>query len=520
MLLCVWALMPTPSAFADAPDEVDVDRVRYLRQVTLDLWGRVPTEAEGAALVDAADVDEGAVQAMLDDPQAMNFVRRHHRDLLWPRIENTDLLNVAIAFLLPAIIYEDSGDPFRLYLLYPALYQRGGLVPCKDEPAELDAEGNLIFEDMPDGTKREGYVMVEPYWAPGTEVKVCGLEARLDPFAADGQACNTIGGMFTGTCGCGPKLQYCLSPTSAAVVEESLREQLLRMLEKPIKEGTSYFDALLTTTEELNGPLIHYYRYLVAMALDPIIQVPPVPIAALPVDVPFTDMSWQPYQRTPEHSGVLTSLSFLLRFQTARARANRFYNAFLCAPLEAPEVELPSPNDACSDEPDLRYRCGCQYCHATLEPAAAHWARFADAGSMYLSPLTFPSTRQDCAKCAENPGGACDYICQRFYLTEAGHPKEEPYVGSLKSLVFRPDSELKAVTAGPRRLVNEQLESGAMGRCVVRNLFTRLYKREMTETERLELLPRLADGFFQSGYDFKALVLSLLTEPTYRRMSR
>ncbi len=133
---------------AECEAVVDVDRFRYLRQLTLDLWGRVPTEAEAAALIDADEVSAEQITQMVEDDAFFEaFVRRHHQDLLWPALELQDLVNVAFSFLLPAIFYEDSGDPWRLYLLYPALYQRGGLVPCKDEPAEFDDEGGLARRD-------------------------------------------------------------------------------------------------------------------------------------------------------------------------------------------------------------------------------------------------------------------------------------------------------------------------------------------------------------------------------------
>lgn len=501
-------------------DEVDADRFQYLRQLTLDLFGRVPTEDEARALVDKADVTPEDVKALMDAPEFETFLKRYHTDLFWPALEPGDLVNAAYSFLLPANFYGEDGDPTRLFALYPALYNRGGLVPCADVPAQYDDEGELIFEPWPDGTQREGYVLVEPYWAPGTEVKVCALEARIHPFTDAGLACDSAVGMATGYCGCGPDLRYCLSPDSAVEIVAALREQMLRIFIEPITEGRSYFDALTDETEPLNGPLIHYYRYLVPLAIDPIIQVPPVPPSALD-EVPYSDKEWRRYARTPEHSGVLTSLSYLLRFMTGRARANHFYSTMLCQPfVAAADLELPSPNDACSDEPNLRERCGCAACHAVLEPASAYWARFAESGSLYMSPFSFPQFRQDCAECAATPGAPCDFICQRFYLTEAGHPKEEQWVGTLKSHVFRTDAELDNVQGGPRALVEQKLSEGQMSRCVVRRLYSRLHHKEMTSEESQTVLVELAERFESTGYDFKDLMFTLLTRPSYRRMLR
>ena len=510
------------AAAQDAPcdDAVRVDRFRYLRQLSLDLLGRAPTQPELEALVPETDVDAAQVDAMLESPEFSTFVRRHHRDLLWPTTDAIEVVNAAVALLLPAAFYEYEGNADRLFLLFTGLYTRGGLVPCKDEPAEWDERDTLIFETMPDGTRREGYVMVEPYWAPGTQVKVCALEARINPMSDAGLDCGTAQGMTSGGCGCGPNLEHCASLPVVQDIAASLQEQLLRMVEAPINERRPYHEMLTEDTEELDGPLTHYYRYLAPMAVDPIVLVPPVALDALP-DLPYTDDSWHRVPRAHDrHSGLLTSLSYLLRFQTDRARANRFYNAFLCQPFVAPPNGLPSPNDACSQQPNLRERCGCNYCHARLEPAAAYWGRFANAGSLFLDPEQFPPYQARCAACARNPDATCDFICQRFYVSEIGHPDEAPFAGVLKSYEWRGEDEVARVEGGPRGLVQASVESGQLGQCVTRKAFERLYHRPMSEVEQAADLPRFTAAFVDSGYDFKALVRTLVTDPAYRRMAR
>ncbi|MFT5431677.1 MAG: hypothetical protein ACI9OJ_002374 [Myxococcota bacterium] len=520
----VVAILAGPSvsvaAEAGCEDDVAVDRFQYYRQLSLDLRQRVPTETELTALIDRGDLSEVDIRAMLADPDFDQFIRRYHTDLFWPAIDIGEIVEAAFAFLLPASFYGDDGDPMRLFALYPALYNRGGLVPCADEPAEFDDAGDPIFKPWPDGTMREGYVMVEPYWAPGTEVKVCALEARLHPTTPSGLNCDTAEGMNTGYCGCGPDLRNCVSVESSQRIVDSLREQLNRQFINPIQSGASYFEALTANTEMLNGPLVHYYRYLAHLAVDPIIQIPPVPTAWLD-DVPFTDPTWKSYARSPEHSGILTSLSYLLRFPTGRSRANQFYSTMLCQPfVAAADLVLPSPNDECSDDPNLRTRCGCSACHTVLEPASGYWARFSESGSMYLNPLGFPERREDCAVCKSTPGMVCDFLCDRFYLTEAGHPDEEPWVGTLISHVFRDDDELTNVNGGPKSLVEEKLAQGSMPQCVVRRLYSRFHNQEMTATERKTLLPELVERFEKSDYDFKDLILAIVSLPTYRRMLR
>lgn len=502
-------------------DVVEVDRFRQLRQLSLDLWGRVPTQAELEAVMDqdaSTPLEQSTIEAMVESEEFWTFVRRYHFDLLWPNVEALDLVETASALLLPAYFYEYSDQSHdALFLLYTAQYNRGGLVPCKNEPAEFDDQGYPIMEEWPDGTMREGWVMVTPYWAPDTQVKVCALEARTVEKAYNGAECDTLVGLYSGGCGCGPSLNHCLGIDSALELQASLRDQFMRYIEAPIREGRSYFDVLLDPEEEVNGPLIHYYRYLAPMTFDPIVQIPPIPVASLP-EVPYTDKEWRRLKRSPEHSGILTSMLYLLRFQTARARANRFYSAFLCSPFQAPDVDLPSPNDECSNEPNLRERCGCNYCHATLEPAAAHWAGFADAGTMFMNELLFPPYRADCATCAET--GTCDFFCERFYLTEAGHPKLEEYVGWMESYVFRDDAEVDSLHEGPAALVEKNLGGPALTNCVVEKVFDKLYHRELTPLERMELVPVFAEAFSESGYDFKTLIKAMVTHEAYRRMAR
>lgn len=517
-----WLVLVAPALAQDeatCSEPVEVDRFRYLRQLTLDLFGRVPTEAELDALAEQGEVDDALVDEMLASGELSTFVRRHHSDLLWPSTEALDVVSGATALLLPAQFYEFGGDPERLFLIFTGFYERGGLVPCKDEPAEFDAAGQLVFEDMPDGTRREGWVMVEPYWAPGTEVKVCALEARTAPFSEAGADCTTANGLASGGCGCGPELRHCAGIDVVVRITRSLQEQLLRMVEAPIAEGRPYTDMLLGETEQVDGALVHYYRHLVKMGIDPIIQVAPVDVEALP-DIPFTDTSWHAVPRAHErHSGILTSMSFLLRFQTGRARANRYHAAFLCDPFIAPDTPLPSADDPCSTEPDLRHRCGCNYCHARLEPAAAWWGRFADAGSMYLDPAQFPTYLARCAACARD-NTPCDFICERFYVSEIGHEKQAAFAGVLKAYEWRDEAEVARVETGPRGLVEESLADGRLAACTTEKLFTRLYKRPPTRDEQLRELPRFTRAFTEGGYDFKALVRMMVTDPAYRRMVR
>jgi hypothetical protein len=90
----------------------------------------------------------------------------------------------------------------------------------------------------------------------------------------------------------------------------------------------------------------------------------------------------------------------------------------------------------------------------------------------------------------------------------------------LKAYEWRDDNEVSRVESGPRGLVEESIADGRLAACTAEKLFTRLYKRPPTRDEQLRELPRFARAFAEGGYDFKALVRLMVTDPAYRRMVR
>ncbi len=529
LLTASWS----PHRARGAPcDELNapVDRFAYLRQLTLDLLGRIPSEHEYEALVDEPDVPPDRIEAMLNSDEFYAFVRRFHLDLLWPAIDPGALVEPALALLLPAAFdVDDQGDPQRLFTLYIGLVRRGDLVPCADEPATFDENGQVVLHPWPDGTMRDGYVLVEPYWAPGTQVKVCALEAQAASASASGLACDTPDGLASGYCGCGPHLEHCLSLESAQAIASALREQVARMVWEPVSKGGDYFDFLVADHEPINGPLAHYYRHVIQFGIDPLIARAPVDVTAIPDDLTYDrEDTWVNVPRLEAHMGVLAGLPYLLRFQTGRARANRFYTAFLCSPFQAPPgFELPSPADPCTQEPNLRKRCGCNACHAALEPAAAWWGGFVEAGALHLDADTFPPYDAACASCATSPFIPCSDFCRRFYFTDPGHPDEVPFAGWLKAWVWRVDpdnpgastTELEHLEAGPQGLVAEALADGRLARCTVRKVWERLVG-PLPDERREDVLAPLVAQFETTGHDFRALVRAVVTSDAYRTMER
>ena len=487
---------------------------RLLRRLSFDVWGAPPSE-EAMMSLSAWPTEEEALEGVLTDERAQAWLVDFHENLLWPALEIGDIINPAASLLLPATFYEGPLGGQQLFTLFTGLTRRGGLVPCLDEPATWDEEGALHFERLPDGTLREGYVWVTPYWSE-EPVKVCALEAQAQEEAPGGVSCERFEGLSSGYCGCGAALERCASIESALTLLASFRSQLTQFALEHSTGERPYSELYTRRDEPINGPIAHYYRHLASAAVDPVVLQSPVQPDVLPA-LDFKDNTtwvWAEREATL-HSGALTTLPFLLRFQTARARAHRVSQTLLCEPFVAASGVLPSPEDECSQEPNLRARCGCAECHARLEPLAAHWARFADAGALYLNPTDFPSYQAECAACAD--GGFCSDVCRRFYVSEAPTPAYENFLGVLKAYEFRSREELSKVEAGPRALIEQAVASGRLPQCIAQQLFERFVGRLPTSDE----LPRVrayGHSFTEHG-DFSELVRDVLRDEAYQHES-
>jgi hypothetical protein len=211
----------------------------------------------------------------------------------------------------------------------------------------------------------------------------------------------------------------------------------------------------------------------------------------------------------------LTLPGFLLKFQSNRGRANRFYNAFLCRNFQAPEGGLPAPSDACNDEPDLTQRCGCAFCHSTVEPAAAAWGRWTEAGLAPMAGDEFPRYRDRCDP-SSNPRAANDFFCRRFYMIDPVHEKEMAYSGQLISYVFADEHPGRGDTieAGPRGLAEQAIVSGEFAKCTTQRVWSQFIGREATSTED-EVMTALAQSFSEL-FTLRDLIRSVVTRPEYR----
>ncbi len=369
--------------------------------------------------------------------------------------------------------------------------------------------------------QREGYVLAPaPYWATNTNpVAVCAIEAQAratNPWTLE--SCETA--RFSGdrSCGCGERMRRCEerdNRTHTARVE-AFNAEPEWIADSVLKRDEPYFNLLTTRRSFVNGTLSEFYRHNQGVGVFTV--SPPVDLDALPA-VPFTEpATWREYTRGPQHSGVLTTPSFLYRFPTYRARVNHFYEAFLCKTFTpAPGGSLPPPEDACNRENNLAKRCGCNYCHATIEPTGAHWGRYGERAALFLSPEQFPRFDPKCRDCALSGdttcGGECTQYVMQAYDGDGAHS-----LGMLKTYLYRtPDEELN-IEGGPQVLVQRMLQTGDLERCTVRRIWQEFLGRPMSAEEQRLYLQPLADDFTRDGHRLKALIERVLMTDAYRRI--
>ena len=492
-------------------DPVKLDPARYLRALSLDLRGHPPTMEEIESLdgVDANDpLPDALIESWLDEDSFIKQAVRRHRTFFWNNLRNVDFINRNKRLGVNGGIYWNN---IRSRLLRTGSRDQ---VICYDEPAQFDADGMPVTRQDESGYNREGWVEVSPYWAPDTVVRVCAFDAQERRYSANGADCATAAGANRTDCGCGPDLRWCAPTPVTNTLLDSMGRSLERLIESVIAGDGGYRQLFESRDGFINGPMVHYYRHL-SGSTD--IQSKPAPLMTeLLPDVPFTDRTWHQVELPLAHAGALTHPAFLLRFQTNRARASRFYQAFLCAPFVPPAGGLPAASEESARNPDLQERAGCKYCHAQLEPAAAHWGRWTEVGVGFLDPNQYPATHSQCLECAIG-GSRCTSFCRNNYLTQALSEDERPYLGMLKAYAFRRESHMHYVEKGPKLLVRKAIAENQLPLCVARQTAEWLMGRTTTEADDAWIRD-LATAFVHSGLRYKALVKAVVTSAQYRRV--
>ena len=408
-------------------------------------------------------------------------------------------------------------------------YQLGDVPNCP--PAGTDNVGPFC---------QEGWVKVNPFFDPKIELKVCAFEAQVAATYIQPQGpnyfnsgtaarCDQRQARSARGCGCGPKLRWCLFERTYDAKKEiwaAMQEQLLRLVDDYTLGGKPYDEMLTTKTSYSNGLIDHYLKYQAAgNNYTSVYNRPGDDAAALPKDPQWTDTTWHASTRPGPHAGILTLPAYLLRFQTGRARANRFRIAFLGQYFLPPSTD---DSEGCSsDASDLTKRCVCRGCHQILEPLSSYFGAFAEAGSSMLTHFAKETdTIEGCA--TQVPPGTTS-VCGRFYRPVAKGGQTVYRVNPLEFADDHADYEVN-YDQGPAGIVADEalkLLSGksysVLAWSTTRKLFKFLAHRELSvavgsSSNEQELLDELAGGFQESGFDFRGLCRAIVMQPTFRRM--
>ena len=102
------------------------------------------------------------------------------------------------------------------------------------------------------------------------------------------------------------------------------------------------------------------------------------------------------YPRAAARRGVLTTPSSrALSAPSARA-STASCTAFLCRPSSRPRPPAAARQPLQPGETNLARRCGCQHCHASIEPLGAAWGRWGRALDQLPFDPAFPCLRPAC----------------------------------------------------------------------------------------------------------------------------
>jgi len=369
--------------------------------------------------------------------------------------------------------------------------------------------------------QREGVVLTTPPYfdtSGSATTPVCAIEAQtrdVNPYTME--SCETRRFLTDRSCGCGVSSRRCDQGSGLLYSQRiaAVNEEPLRLIDSVIRRDEDYFTILTSRRSFINGVLSQMYR---EKQNETVWQVtPPTSREAIP-NVPLTSTSWAEYTRDEQASGVLTTPAFLYRFPTQRARVNQFYNAFLCKHFSPPAGEdAPAPEDSCNRENNLAKRCGCSYCHATIEPTGAHWGRYGERNAQYLDPARYPKVDARCRDCALSGDTTCNNECGN-YVMQAYDGDGANSLGQLRTYLYRTPDEEPNIAAGPKLLVERMMQTGDLERCAVSNLWNELLGRPMTAAEEAMYLKKLTEGFTTKKHNLKELILEVVSTEAYRRI--
>lgn len=403
----------------------------------------------------------------------------------------------------------------------------------------------------------DGWVWMEHYWSNGVAIRTCALESQEreqglleHPNGEDGvQSCAAVRrdqgfGWADPSCGCGPQGVYCQpsqreyrtsdETRTEARLRNAIEQEPLQIIRSVVAGDEDYLSILTTRRSFVNGPLAlaweHQWRVLLGegrIRIDP-------PSESNPLwgGVDYESEEWAEYERDERHSGILTTLEFLVRFPTARSRVAQFRRVFACS-NEFDYAPSPDPADT---NPDIAERSGCGSCHSRLEEDGMWFGRYPDRNGIYLSESEFPIVNDECRvcalgderftdpesrnsqlyKCGPDFGGSEELVdlCETRYAHWGNFgTREESYAGHLWPTIYRDPALYGRINEGARGMVDAELARGdALQTCAAENAWERLVRRPATRGE----IERLTSQFEDAGRGYRALVRAVVTSEAYR----
>lgn len=257
-------------------DDPLMDKYSYLRSLSFDLTGVPPTMEQFAALDDVDEVPEAMIDEMLASEAFVQRAVRHHRSLLWNNVTNVTLHNYRTSM-------RRTGD--RFWRTRPAYTYRGFNVPCYDTPATFGPNGEIEYVLDADGYKREGYVMVTPYWDPATSIKVCAFDAQTAAVSPSGIDCKTNAGFNDPMCGCGDNLQLCRYLNYSAV-QSAMGTDVDMRIASVIRNNEPYTNIFTSRRGFASGEIVHFLKHQTRV---------PAGVRSTPVSIDYDylpDLEW------------------------------------------------------------------------------------------------------------------------------------------------------------------------------------------------------------------------------------
>jgi hypothetical protein len=357
------------------------------------------------------------------------------------------------------------------------------------------------------GHQVEGWRWMKHYWSRGTPIRTCALEAQERQFGlinkypdtGDPVECSkAVSGLRSGliydpSCGCGPQGAYCMpisrlhrdvdDSRTTELLRTSIEREPLEIIRSVVQRNEDYATILSTTRSFVNGPLAFAWKYQGNVLHGEGFLGVSAPEGSNPVwdATDYAENKWKEYTRSTRHSGVLTTLEFLQRFPTYRARIAQYRRAFLCS-AEFDYAPQPDPEDA---NPDIAARSGCSSCHNRLENDGMYFGRYLDRQPTYV-----PQQGSRAARANDHP------MFKEIFR-------------------FRDPSHFSRLDEGPAAMVARDLASDdRFERCTVKRAFDRLVRRPPEEAE----LQQLTDEFRQSGRKYRELIRRIVTSDAYKKV--